>query len=276
MPTRAPLPTGLAAIQREMLSAILAQQPLDAQHPHYLHEEINAGELTAEKRLAIYQHNMRSTLTNTLAALYPVVSNIVGTAFFNEMAAQYIVSTPSQSGNLHDYGRTFAEFISAYTPASELPYLGDVAKLEWRWHVAFHAADAAPLDITRLQAIPAELFGALKFKCAPAASLITSIYPLLQIWLFNQPDYDAKADNWQIDWDIDEAYFVVSRQSNAVEIRNLSHAAYTFLSALRAKSSLANALDAALRQDDQFDLQQTLGHFIDWQLLIDVEPAKIQ
>jgi Putative DNA-binding domain len=276
MPTKS---ASLAVLQREMLSAILAQQPMGAQHPHTLLAEINGGKLTPEKRLDIYQRNVTSTLSNTLVALYPVVNNIVGTAFFNEMAAQYMAVTPSRSGDLHDYGRTFADFVSTYQPANELPYLGDVAKLEWRWHLAFHAADAAQLDITRLQATPTELFGTLKFKCAPAVSLITSAYPLLQIWLFNQPDYAANADNWQIDWEIDEAYFVISRQSNTVEIRALSQAAYVFLSALRAKSSLANALDAALRHDrhdDQFDLQQTLGHFIEWQCLIDIEPDKIQ
>ena len=268
MQTSAP---SLAALQREMLSAILAFEPMVAQHP--LHAEINAGKLTPLKRLNIYQHNTKTTLTNALASLYPVVSNIVGAPFFLALAAQYIAATPSRSGDLHDYGANFADFFSGYAPLDELPYLADVAKLEWRWHVAFHAANAAAFDVTRLQKIPAEAVGALQFRLSPTVSLITSAYPLLQIWSFNmpnaEPDYIAASSDSSIDWEIDEAYFVVSRSDNTVEIRELPHAAYTFLAALRAKSCLANALDAALSLDSQFDLQQTLGQFIEWQLLVD-------
>jgi Putative DNA-binding domain len=265
----------LATLQREMLSAILAFKPLQAQHP--LRVEINAGKLTPVRRLDIYQHNAKTTLTNALASLYPVVSNIVGAPFFLALAAEYIAATPSRSGDLHDYGAGVADFIAGYAPLDELPYLADVAKLEWRWHVAFHAADATAFDVTRLQAIPAEDVGALQFRLSPAVSLITSAYPLLQIWLFNtqnvHSDYDAASIDSPIDWEIEAAYFVVSRIDNTVEIRELSHAAYTFLAALRAKSSLANALDTALRLDAQFDLQQTLSQFIEWQLLVDSEIA---
>lgn len=275
MQTNAP---SLAALQREMLSAILAFKPMPSQHS--LHTEINAGSLTPVRRLGIYQHNAKTTLTSGLASLYPVVLNIVGAPFFLALAAEYIAATPSRSGDLHDYGASFADFILGYSPLDELPYLADVAKLEWRWHVAFHAADATAFDVTRLQEIPAEDVGALQFRLAPAVSLITSAYPLLQIWSFNmtnaQSDDDAASSDSLIDWEIEEAYFVISRSDNTVEIRALSHAAYTFLAALCAKSSLANAFDAALSLDAQFDLQQSLSQFIDWQLLVDYEVTSPQ
>ena len=52
-------------------------------------------------------------------------------AFFGEAARQYIVGHPSLSGDLNDYGGEFAQFLAAYPHAADLPYLPDVARLEW-------------------------------------------------------------------------------------------------------------------------------------------------
>ena len=48
------------------------------------------------------------------------------------------------------YGDDFADFIAAFEPAPELPYLADVARLEAARTRAYHAADAAPLGRRRV------------------------------------------------------------------------------------------------------------------------------
>ncbi|NJR72001.1 MAG: DUF2063 domain-containing protein [Gammaproteobacteria bacterium] len=225
----------LAQLQRDMLTAILTTTPstsTQSPDPTAVVAEINGGTLSPSKRLHLYQHNVTSTLCNTLTSLYPVVCNIVGLAFFTEMARRYIDVKPSHSGDLHDYGATFADFISRYQPAEELPYLSDVAKLEWHWHVAFHAADVVPFDLARLQPLSDSQLDTLKFQCAPSMALIASPYPLLEIWLFNQPDDAAGTDigtgDKQINWDIDEAYVVISRHGTQVEMRTLAAPATIF------------------------------------------------
>ena len=61
-------------------------------------------------------------------------------------------------------------------------YLPDVAKLEWAMDSVFHAADAVPLDLQALAAVPPEVFATLRFDLHPASRIVCSPYPILRIW----------------------------------------------------------------------------------------------
>jgi hypothetical protein len=262
------VPNDLAQLQQDMLETFTVYSRDVARDR--LAPQLTKSGLTVARQIAIYQHNVIANLTNALASLYPVVQNIVGDDFFNEATRTFIAAHPSRSGDLHEYGAEFADFLAAYPHARELVYLPDTARLEWRWHLAFHAADTPTFDVTRLQTIASDEWQTLKFVLSPSLSLLTSSYPLLQIWLFNQPDY---AGDWQIDWEIDRAHFLISRMDNdgsEIVIRALSAAEFAMLAALRAKSTLASALEAALREDDAFDLQQFLADCIASQIIVDL------
>lgn len=104
--------------------------------------------------LAVYRNNYRVGLIDTLAFIYPVCRQLVGEDFFSGLARAFIGGHPSHSGNLHLYGAGFGDFIAGFEHARELPYLADVARLEWRVHRAYYAADAAPVDSAALAAFP--------------------------------------------------------------------------------------------------------------------------
>jgi hypothetical protein len=256
----------LARLQQDMLATFIARSAIQARDR--LMPQLAKSRLTVERQIAIYQHNVITNLTNTLASLYPVVQSIVGEEFFNEAAHTFIAAHPSRAGDLHQYGVEFADFLTSYPHARELVYLPDTARLEWRWHLAFHAADTLAFDVGQLQNLDSEEWQALKFILSPSLSLLTSRYPLLQIWCFNQPDY---AGDWQIDWEIDRAHFLISRidsDRNEVVIRALSAAEFAMLAALRAKSTIGSAVEAALREDESFDLQQFLINSIESQIIV--------
>ena len=92
---------------------------------------------------------------------------------------------------------TSATLSPGFSPAlslrAQLAYLPDVARLEWAWHRAFHAADRAPLALERLAAVPPERYGQVRFRLHPSAQFIASDYPLLRIWEVNQPAYAGEA-----------------------------------------------------------------------------------
>jgi hypothetical protein len=245
----------LATLQRQMQASILGHANGDVEVSPSWHGEIVSGNLNVTERLAIYRQNTLATHRNTLGALYPVVMRIVGEDFFQEAATQYIASTPSRSGDLHQYGAKFADFLARYLHANSLPYLPDMARLEWCWHLAFHAADSPVLDFARLHRLEATQLEAATFSLSPALSLLKSAHPLLQIWSANQPDYDG---DWQINWEIKAAYFMVSRQAYLVQIHEVSEAQFKFLLALQNNANLAFALDVALTLDAEFDLPALL------------------
>ena len=97
-------------------------------------------------RFAVYRNNVHSALINALAAAYPVARQLVGEEFFRAMAGLYVQAHPPISPLISEYGSTFADFIQAFEPASSVPYLADVARLERLRVRAYHAADCQVLD----------------------------------------------------------------------------------------------------------------------------------
>src|SRR5216684_4636814 len=100
------------------------------------------GGFTAAERLRVYRNTCRSVLIATLRMAYPAVDRLVGRDFFDMAAARFMRAHPPQSGYLNEYGGEFPEFLAALGPASEVPYVADVASFEWALGVAANAVDA--------------------------------------------------------------------------------------------------------------------------------------
>lgn len=147
------------------------------------------GLMSGDHRLQIYRNNSFVSLTEALRAVYPVIERLVGKEFFRYAADRYIRQFPPASGNLHEFGEYFAEFLEAFPAAVQLSYLPDMARLEWAYHTVFHAVDHPFMNIAALQTVPSELYGRFRFRLHPAARLLVSGYPVLRIWQVNQPDY---------------------------------------------------------------------------------------
>src|SRR3990167_10192357 len=94
--------------------------------------------------LAIYRNNIFATLMHTLKATYPLTLVLLGKDFFAMAAREYIRQYPSRSGNLHDYGEYFGNFLATYQPVHELIYLAEVAEFEWAFHTIYHAPNHPP------------------------------------------------------------------------------------------------------------------------------------
>lgn len=148
--------------------------------------------LSQESVLGIYRGSVLGKLSRTLESIYPVCRRLVGDKFFAATATRYIRSYPSQSPDLGDYGEPFSLFLSSFEPAAALPYLPDVARLEWYWHRVFNDEDEPGLDLQALSAIPQEQWGELIFHLPRNGVFIESPYPIHRIWEVNQPDYEGE------------------------------------------------------------------------------------
>jgi hypothetical protein len=220
--------------------------------------------LTPERRLAIYRHNVFSTLTNALRDLYPVVEAIVGKTFFDAAALQLVIETPSVSGDLNRFGEGFSTFLGGYPHAAELGYLADVALLEWHWHCAFHAADTPVLDVSKLAAIAPDRLGDTVFELAPGAALLQSAYPLLTIWQVNQPGYSG---DWEVDWENGETCLLVYRDEYEVAILALERADFEMLGAISSGATLETAFESVAAEHPEFDLQGFLARFVQLRII---------
>jgi hypothetical protein len=230
-------------------------------------QNIVQNKISSADRLAIYRNNAFSNLRGALQSIYPVVNKLVGDDFFQQAANEFVSATPSTSGDLHDYGEHFTDFLSAYEPAQHLVYLPDVATLEWACHRVFHAADHQGLDLQKLSAIAPEQYGELGFDLHPASALLVSNYPTLAIWQVNQDDY---AGDQSVDLNRGGNHLLVSRDIHfVVRVVELSSGDYAFLHSLKEKNMLEVAAENALSVEGKFDLGASLQSFVAQKILID-------
>ncbi len=207
--------------------------------------------------LDVYRRNHRANLVEAAAAVYPVVRRLVGDAFFDEAAARYTLANPSRSGDLHEYGASFAAFLEVYEPARVLAYLPDVARLEWACHECHHAADAPPFDVAALGAIPADALGDLGFTLHPAARLLRSFHPVAAIWQANQRERDGTPDRIE-----GPDHVVVRRDGLAVRVECIDPAEWALLASFAAGASLEEAGASLSPGDAERILATSLARYV--------------
>lgn len=217
-------------------------------------DAVEAAHGSKERRLGVYRTNTLNSLTDVLASAYPVVERIVGVRFFSAVAQAFIAAHPPRQPVLYRYGDAFADFLSSFEPAKNLPYLPDVARLEWARVESYFGADATPLDPQRLVDVPPEKLGDVVFTLHPAARLIDAAFPVFEIWAVNQPDYGTVPE---IDFTVRENGLVFRRE-HVVTQRALTPSAFAWLRTLADGDSLGRATEQAAAVDPDFDLQNTL------------------
>jgi hypothetical protein len=213
-----------------------------------------AGE-HAHGRLALYRANVAANAALALAATYPIVRKLVGAEFFDGLARAYSDAHPSVSGDLNELGQHFADFVQTFPSARELPYLPDVARLEWLAHQAHYAADHAPLDVGRLASIREDDYPRLALTLHPAVAMLASAYPLFRIWEVHQDDYQGEI---AVDLGSGAEHIIVYRPQYRVTVAKLTRGESAFLGAVGQGGLLGAALEQALAADAGFDLAASL------------------
>jgi len=208
-----------------------------------------------ERRVAIYRANMAASAEKALSAAYPVIRQVVGDEFFRGLAREYQRGTPSTSGDLTVFGAHFGEFLAAFEHTQSLPYLPDLARLEWAVHRACGAADAPDWDAAALGAVEPDRQDAIRFQWSPGLAVIGSAFPIVRVWTIHQPGHDGE---FSVDWNL-AGPALVARDGFVVTVAACSAADAAFLDASLAGAALVDAADAALSRHPDFDLGALLG-----------------
>jgi len=200
----------------------------------------------AKCRFAIYRNNVAVSLIDALADSFPVTAALVGEEFFRAMAGEYARTNKPTSPILSLYGEEFPRFIASFAPANGVPYLADVARIEVAWTRAYHAADAAPCNVSVLSGLGERIVDA-RATFLPSTLLVTSEFPAGSIWLSHKTGEAAAPSEWE-----PEAV-LISRPVMEVEAVVLTGARRVFVSALATGGTVAEAAGAAFSLDGAFN-----------------------
>jgi hypothetical protein len=246
----------LHELQRAVYRSLVARDDGDAT------ATIRADGLAAADRLSIYRNTVFSTLTNALRLSYPAVQRLVGAEFFEASAQKFIQNELPRGAYLDDYGAGFPDFLARFPAAASVPYLPDVARLEWAVSRALHAPDATPLDLAALGAVGEGDHDRVRFVPHPSLSLIRADSPADSIWraVLEQDEAALRA----IALDHAPVGLLVQRLPTGIDVRRLSEPAWRCTSALCAGQPLKEAVDLAAAIDVSTLLAEHLaaGRFI--------------
>ena len=220
----------------------------------------------ARQGLGIYRGNGKANAARAIAAAYPVVGKIVGAEFFSGLASEYQSRFPSADGDLNEYGNAFAAFLADFPPAREIPYLADVARLEWRVHRAHYAADPGTFDPAQLACVPAEQQLQLRPRLHPACHVLPSAYPIARIWEVHQDSFNGE---FEVEFAGNAAIALVFRPRFRVEVAQIDDAQAAFLQAALDGQTLDAALVAAQSCDALFDLGRSLSEWVQSAVIVD-------
>jgi len=222
---------------------------------------------TPEQRVQIYRNNNFLGLQSALEAVYPVVKKLLGDEFFSHLVGSYSHRYFSFSGNVHDYGSGFSNFVKTFSGLESLPYLTDVARLEWAYHEVFHATESRVLNMDALARLGQQSADTLQLSVSIACQRVSSAFPVLRIWQVNQQTAGEGSDS-PIDLDEGHARLLVIRSSDHVEIHPVDDGVYALFSALSRGKTLTEACGQALQQEPECDVNAALHYLVAHRMVV--------
>lgn len=126
-------------------------------------------------RLAVYSDAYFLRLSGCLGQDFAAVRRVLGEIPFQQLAADYLRSRPSRSPFINDIGSDFSSFLQSHSFSRPLPYLSELAALEWNILRSLFA--------TRLPSEPFENLGPeARLRLDPTVHVMETRWPVDRLW----------------------------------------------------------------------------------------------
>lgn len=240
--------SALADFQDAFAAALLAPESADA----------SVRALVGQPGFAVYRNTVAKGCIDALEANFPAVARLVGEEWFRAAAAVFARGRLPDAPMLALYGDAFPDFLAAFEPARELPYLAAVARIDRLRSEAHAAADAAPLDPAALaRRSPAALAGCRLVPHPAARWAWFEDTPAPTIWA---REHAPGGDRTEIAWRSEG--ILLTRPRDAVGHGFVGKAGCAFLDACAAGARIDEAAADALAAEPDADLSALMAQFL--------------
>jgi hypothetical protein len=181
---------------------------------------------------AVYRNTSARGAVEALRASFPTIDALLGADMFTEVAVDFRRDTPPADPVLSDYGAEFPGFLARQPWTSELPYLADVARLDWLWLETFLAGE--------MDMLPGKFEAGSHIMLHPAARFTWLATPALTIWQAHRDP--GGFDELEPEWREEGALFV--RPGLQVHVQPIDRACHFLLLLSAGSTSLAQCVAA--------------------------------
>lgn len=185
-----------------------------------------------EQRLNTYKNNYFGGLVDALKITYPQVLSLVGEAFFQQLANDYITHHPMNKGNHQQYGANFNQHIALLATQNKtfekVLYLADVAKSDWAMYLSYYAAKRPVFDFASFSQLDSNAQQKAILDLADDVHLLSSQWPLSQLWQLVQNSIET----FQLKQSNTAQGFVVYRLEHKPQLELLSEKQHCVLHAI--------------------------------------------
>lgn len=206
--------------------------------------------------VGVYRNSILIKHKNALQKVYPAVNRLVGADFFKMLSYDYQMQHPATHWSLSEFGRYLADFLCGYSKAETVPYLPDMARLEWARYELLFAPDSVQFDVRQLQAMPESDYPQLYCKLHAATRLLPFESPILDMWHFCV-DKNSEMDSFELK--PERHAVLLSRKNFEVVMQTLTWGEYTLLIQLNKGNTLGMAIEQALAVEPQMQVEAVLS-----------------
>lgn len=279
----------LAELQERFFDSVMLEDDVheDDSHKNDSHKNdsisgwvVDNG-LPAMQRMQIYRHIIENILSEALETSYPAIHALVGADFFALAAGRYMRRYPPKTGNLQDYGAQFPVFLADMKEAETLPYLADVAGLEWARQQCYLAADVRSLAefevICQLQAVGD---APIRLTLHPSVQFVDSAHRIFDIWRYcmrsdSERSDSVRSDSERLQLEGEGQPVCLWRDGTQVAMQVLDAPAGLFLQTIREGMDVQHALDRVHDEHgDYFKFDDFFNFMVRNNMIVNVRKAE--
>lgn len=240
--------TTLTQFQDALIEAIYAQPSNDESLPAF----------AAQPGFQVYRNTVLKACIDALQANFPTVERLVGTIWLRDACSIYVRTHRPTDVRLMEYGADFPNFLEAFAPARELPYLPGVARLDRLWLDVHCAADEPPVDPASLATLDPVTLANIVLRVAPCARWQWfPDSPIYSIWRINR-----EGGEWRNDIAWHGEGVLLTRPEGAVNWQAASAGVCAFLDACTRGWTLGRAALAACETEPALEVDRMFAQLL--------------
>jgi len=205
-------------------------------------------EASEQSRFSIYKNNVFHSLTQALSAQFPVCTQLVGEDFFKGCSKAYLSNQLPDRADMILIGRTFSDFLKEFEHTKNMPYLAQVANLEYSRALSLHSEDLNCISHKDLASMDIAILQQQSLIFHPSVHLVQSEFSIFSIWKGHQPN--QKMESSVIN--IPEATLIF-RDEFRVACIELDQATFNCLSLWKAGQSLIEGIQNTIETFPEFN-----------------------